>query len=280
MAQEVQHGTPLSVAMRRYPWVFSSLQVHLIEAGEAGGLLDRMMLRIAEYLEREYEIRQKIKQRTLYPKIVLVAAIFIPKLVVLIFQGLVPYLQATLFTVLPIVLWGAAIWAAFRLGFQWPPFRYAYDTVKLNLPVVGGLIRKQVTGKFARSLAALYGAGVPVGRAMTWAADACGNPRVADMIHRQVPRVERGESLTEALTATRFFSPVALGMMATGEQAGSVDGMLHKLADFQEAEADHAAQQMVTVGGTLFYLAIALFVALQVIAFYGGYARGLTSAGE
>ena len=100
------------------------------------------------------------------------------------------------------------------------------------------------------------------------------------MVHRQVPRVERGESLTEALSATRFFSPVALGMLATGEQAGSVDDMLHKLADFQEAEADHAAQQMVTVGGTLFYLAIALLVGLQVIQFYTSYAHGLTSVGE
>jgi type IV pilus assembly protein PilC len=277
MAAQVQHGSQISVAMSRYPWVFSPLQIRMIEAGEAGGLLDRMMLRIADYLEREYEIRQKIKQRTLYPKIVLLAAIFLPNLVVLIFQGLMPYLHSTLFTVLPLVLWALAIWAAFRIAFQWPPFRYAYDTVKLNLPVIGGLIRKQVTGKFARGLAALYGAGLPVGRAMAWAADACGNPRVADMIHRQVARVERGESLTDALTATGFFSPVALGMVATGEQAGNVDGMLEKLADFQEAEADHASHQMVVIGSTLFYLAVALFVAYIVISAYGGYARGISS---
>src|SRR5713226_8352209 len=277
VAAQVQHGSQLSVAMSRYPWVFSPLQIRMIEAGEAGGLLDRMMLRIADYLEREYEIRQKIKQRTLYPKIVLLAAIFLPNLVVLIFQGLMPYLHSTLFTVLPVVLWALAIWAAFRIAFQWTPFRYAYDTVKLNLPVIGGLIRKQVTGKFARGLAALYGAGLPVGRAMAWAADACGNPRVADMIHRQVARVERGESLTDALTATGFFSPVALGMVATGEQAGNVDGMLEKLADFQEAEADHASHQMVVIGSTLFYLAVALFVAYIVISAYGGYAHGISS---
>src|SRR5205085_11337067 len=104
----------------RHPWIFSSLQVHMVEAGEAGGMLDRMMLRIADYLEREYEIRQKLKQRTLYPKIVLVAAVFLPKLVVLIFGGLIAYLHATLFTVLPFVLGALAIWAGFRLGFQWP----------------------------------------------------------------------------------------------------------------------------------------------------------------
>jgi type II secretory pathway component PulF len=277
VAAQVQNGSQISAAMSRYPWVFSPLQIRMIEAGEAGGLLDRMMLRIADYLEREYEIRQKIKQRTLYPKIVLLAAIFLPNLVVLIFQGLMPYLHSTLFTVLPVVLWALAIWAAFRIAFQWTPFRYAYDTVKLNLPVIGGLIRKQVTGKFARGLAALYGAGLPVGRAMAWAADACGNPRVADMIHRQVARVERGESLTDALAATGFFSPVALGMVATGEQAGNVDGMLEKLADFQEAEADHASHQMVVIGSTLAYLAVALFVAYIVISAYGGYARGITS---
>jgi type IV pilus assembly protein PilC len=280
MAAHVQGGGQLSAAMRRYPAVFSSLQVHMIEAAEAGGLLDRMMLRIADYLEREYEIRQKIKQRTLYPKIVLVCAIFIPKIAVLIFGGVLAYLQQTLFTVLPLLLGILAIWVGFRLAFQWPAFRYAYDTVKLNLPVIGGLIRKQVTGRFARGLAALYGAGLPVGQAMQWAAEACGNPRVADMVRRQVPRVERGESLTEALTATGFFSPVALGMVATGEQAGSVDNMLHKLADYQEAEADHATIQLVVIGGTLLYLVAALFVAIQVINFYGGYARGISSIGQ
>src|SRR5438309_411903 len=198
VAAQVQNGSQLSVAMGRYPWVFSSLQIRMIQAGEEGGLLDRMMLRIADYLEREYEIRQKIKQRTLYPKIVLVVAIFVPRIVLGLFPAAAQFLHTSLPTVLPLALWAVALWAAIRLGLQWPPFRYAYDTVKLNLPVIGGLIRKQITGKFARGLAALYGAGLPVGRAMAWAADACGNPRVADMIHREVARVERGESLTTA----------------------------------------------------------------------------------
>jgi type II secretory pathway component PulF len=242
-------------------------------------LLDRMMIRIADYLEREYEVRQKIKQRTLYPKLVLVAAIFIPKLPILVLVGLLPYLRATLFTLLPVAAALLVIWAAFRLAFQWPAFRYFYDTVKLNLPVVGGLIRKQITGRFVRGLAALYGAGPPVGRAMSWAAEACGNPRVADMVLRQVPRVERGESLTAALTATGFFSPAALGMMATGEQSGNVDGILRKLADYQEAEADHATHQMVTIGSTLFYLAVCIYVGMQVISFYSGYAKGISAIG-
>jgi len=179
IAAQVQNGSQLSAAMRRFPWVFSSLQVHMIEAAEAGGLLDQMMLRIADYLEREYEIRQKVKQKTLYPKLVLLAAIFIPNIVILIFGGLMPYLHSTLFTVLPFLLGGLAIWAACRLGFQWSPFRYAYDTVKLNLPVVGGLIRKQVTGKFARGLSALYGAGAAgrprdvLGRRGVWKSPGC-----------------------------------------------------------------------------------------------------------
>jgi type IV pilus assembly protein PilC len=270
MAAQVQRGTQLSTAMRAHPWIFSSLQVHMVEAGEAGGLLDRMMIRIADYLEREYEVRQKIKQRTLYPKLVLVAAIFIPKLPILVLVGLLPYLRATLFTLLPVAAALLVIWAAFRLAFQWPAFRYFYDTVKLNLPVVGGLIRKQITGRFVRGLAALYGAGLPVGRAMSWA---------ADMVLRQVPRVERGESLTAALTATGFFSPAALGMMATGEQSGNVDGILRKLADYQEAEADHATHQMVTIGSTLFYLAVCIYVGMQVISFYSGYAKGISAIG-
>jgi type II secretory pathway component PulF len=252
----------------------------MLEAAEVGGLMDQMMRRIADYLEREYEVRQQIKRKTLYPKLVLLAAIFIPQLPVLVLQGLAPYLRATVLTWVPLALAVLAVWVAFRLAFLWPAFRYAYDTVKLNLPVIGGLVRKQVTGRFARGLAALYGAGLPVARALTWAADAAGNPRFADMIHRQVVRIERGEALTAALTATGFFSPVALGLVATGEQAGNVDGMLQKLADSQEAEADHATQQMVVIGSTLFYLAVCLYVAFIVLSFYGGYVGQVNSVGE
>jgi type II secretory pathway component PulF len=231
-----------------------------------------MLTRTADYLEREYAIRLQIKQRTLYPKLLLVAAIFIPALPTLLFQGAVAYLRETVGTVVPWLLIGIALWILLRFLSQIQAFRALYDAVKLLIPGLGAIVRRFSVGKFCRSLAALYGAGVPVPRAMRTSADACDNAAISGAVYRQTPRVERGEPLSAALAATGLFSPVVLGMVTTGEQSGDMEGMLQKVADYQEQEAEHSTRQLVVVLGVVVYLAIALFVASKIVGFWGGYA--------
>jgi type IV pilus assembly protein PilC len=277
LAAQVQAGGKLSEAFRRHPALFRPVQIAMIEAAEAGGLLDRMLNRIADYLEREYEIRLEIKRRTLYPKLLLGAAIFIPPVKVLIFDGIVPYLRATVGMVLPLLLWVAGLWIFFRLLFQIPAFRALYDGIKLAIPVLGKNVRQFAVGKFCRSLAALYGAGLPVGRALRTSADACDNYLIARAVHRQSPRVERGEPLSAVLAGTGLFSPIVLGMVATGEHAGDMEGMLTKVADYQEREAEHSTRQLIVVLGVVVFLAVALMIAVQIVGFYSQYASGVSA---
>jgi type IV pilus assembly protein PilC len=253
------------------------VQIAMIEAAEAGGLMDRMLTRIADYLEREYEIRLEIKRRTLYPKLLFLAAIFIPPVKYLIFEGVVPYLRATVGMIAPLLLWGAALWVVFRLLFQIPAFRVLYDGVKLAIPVVGKNVRQFAVGKFCRSLAALYGAGLPVGRALRTSVDASDNFMIARAVYRQSVRVDRGEPLSAALAGTGLFSPIVLGMVATGEHAGDMEGMLTKVADYQEREAEHSTRQLIVVLGVVVLLAVALMVASQIIGFYSQYAAGVSA---
>jgi type IV pilus assembly protein PilC len=277
LAAQVQAGGKLSEAFRRHPALFRPVQIAMIEAAEAGGLLDRMLNRIADYLEREYEIRLEIKRRTLYPKLLLAAAVFIPPIHLLIFNGVVPYLQATVGRIALLVVLVAALWLLFRLLFQIPAFRALYDAIKLAIPGLGKVVRQFAVGKFTRSLAALYGAGLPVTRALRVSADACDNYLIARAVHRQSPRVERGEPMSAVLAGTGLFSPIVLGMVATGEHAGDMEGMLNKVADYQEREAEHSTRQLVVVLGVVVYLAVALLVASQIVSFYGGYARGISA---
>jgi type II secretory pathway component PulF len=267
LGAQVQSGGRLSEAFRRHPAIFRPLQIAMIEAAEAGGMLDRVLSRLADYLEREYEIRQDLRRRTLYPKIVVVASVFLPPLKYLIFDGVQAYLRATVGQVLPILLLLFGCWFAGRLLLQIPAIRALYDTIKVA-PVVGGIPRQFAVGKLFRSLAALYGAGLPVGRALRVAAGTCDNWYIGHRVERETPRVERGEPLSSALAATGLFSPMVLGMVATGEQSGNMETMLGKVADYQEQEAEHKSRQAIVWFGVAALIAVAIYVAIFVGSFY------------
>jgi type II secretory pathway component PulF len=199
LAGQVESGGRLSAAFNEFPAIFSPLQIAMIEAAEAGGMLDSIMNRLADYLEREYEVRQQIKRKTLYPKLLLLASIFIPPIVVLVTQGVGPYLRVTVGSVLPILMAYGAIYVVCRYLFQYGWFRTLYDDVKLGLPVIGAVSRKLVVGRLARALAALYGAGLSVSSALERAAAACGNARYALTLQSLAPRLQRGEPLSAVM---------------------------------------------------------------------------------
>jgi type II secretory pathway component PulF len=275
----VDRGGRLSEAFREFPAIFTPLQIAMIEAAEAGGMMDVMMNRLAEYLEREYEIRLQIKRKTLYPKLLLLAAVFIPPIATLLFQGPVAYLRVTAGVVLPILLAYGALYVLFRYLFKFAGFRALYDDVKLALPVTGPLVRKLTVGKLTRGLAALYGAGLSVSAALGRAAAACGNARFARSMERVTPMLERGESLSAALASTRLFSPMVLGMVQTGEHTGEMEQMLNKISEYQEGEAQHALNQLITVMGVGVFLLVALVIANKILGFWSSYAGGIQQLG-
>jgi type IV pilus assembly protein PilC len=268
IARRILAGSRLSDAMAHYPWLFDKMQVRMVEAGERGGLLVQIFLRLAEFLEREYEIRMDVSRKTLYPKLVVSLLIFVlPIRIPLTLQS---YLSELGHILLMIVAFGVPIWLAARVLLTGRAGREAYDQVKLAFPVIGKLIRKLAAARFARSLAALYGAGVPIMTAVTMSGEASGHYVLETRSRAMGPALERGVSLAQTLEASGFFPPMFIGMVRTGETTGNLDGMLDKAADFYEEEAAHATTQLVVTMGVVLLVVVAILVAIKLIGFYTG----------
>ncbi len=280
LAQRALQGGTLSDVMERYPWLFDSLQVRLVQAGEAGGFLPDIFRRLADYLEREHELRQDIRKKTLYPKLVLF--VFLLVLPIRIPLTLAGYLGDLTWELLWVVGLGVPLWFSARLFLTSQAGQHFADQVKLAIPVTGKLVRKLAVSRFARSLAALYGAGVPINTAARMAGETSGNYTLEQAIARIVPALEKGSSLAVCLEATHFFPPIFMGMVHTGETTGNLDTMLDKAAQIYEQEATHATTQLVVTLGVVVLIGMAILVAIKVIGFYTGMLGGIVSgaAGE
>jgi type II secretory pathway component PulF len=280
MSQQVLNGGRISEIMERYPWLFTRLEIRMVEAGELGGLMEEILKRLADYLEREYNLRLQIKQRTLYPKLLLLALIFIPSVVTWFLHGFGAYITDIWFTWSPIFIALIALVLVARVMLKSPAFRDLYDQVKLSVPVIGPLVRKLAIARFARSMAALYHAGVSVPSAMVASGEACGNAMLERTMLRVAKAVEGGASLTQSLVLTRFFPPMFTGMVSTGEQTGDLDQTLDKAAEYYENEANHATIQLVVILGVVLLLIMAVFIAMKVLGFWTSFYGGISSAPE
>ncbi|MBM3459418.1 MAG: type II secretion system F family protein [Armatimonadetes bacterium] len=273
LAQQALRGRPLSEEMPRYPWLFQRLQVRMVQAGEQGGFLPDVLRRLADYLEREHAIRQDVRRKTLYPKLVLV--VFLLVLPIRMPLTLAGYLGGLSQILLWVACAGIPLWFLGRLFLTSVAGANFADQVKLALPVVGGVIRKLAVARFARSLAALYGSGVILGSALTLSAESCGNHVLEQAVLRIVPAVEKGAGLTQSLEATRFFPAMFTGMVHTGETSGNLDTMLDKASEFYEQEATHATTQLTVIMGVAVLIGVAILVAMKVIGFYTGMLGGI-----
>lgn len=275
VVNDLMQGKPLAQAMRKQPHVFDELQIALIQAGEESGLLDNMLERLADYLERDYKLRLKIRAGTFYPKVLLVAGIFIPKIPILVVGGgLIPYLRETVGWAGPILLAVLAIVALVRIALQVEPLREAYDSLKLMFPGIGGLVRQLAMARFSRAMAALFSAGVPLQRAIALSALAADNYYLTKRLRSAVTAVEHGQSLSSAFQQTGVMPPLVLDMLRTGESTGSVDAMMDKVAEYYEQETDVKSHQAVIALSVGVYLLIALWIASMIIGFWQGYASG------
>jgi type II secretory pathway component PulF len=278
MASQAGQGVPWSDSLRGYPGLFSPLAAGLVSLGEGSGRLDLACLRLSEYYERDYAIQQAIKRETWYPKLLLGCAIFVPSVVPLVLGGLGAWWASIAPTLLLLgglsLGWKAISWAAPLAGHEWS-WRLAVDRLKLRFPVAGKVVRAFASAKFCRGLGAAYGAGMRPQKALRLAADAAGNEVLRLESEKAGRQVEEGTSLSGALAGTGFLPPVALQMLATGEQAGRVDEQLEKVADFLEGDAETAVRQAVKALGVAVLLFVGLRIGRQVVAFYTSYFGGL-----
>jgi type IV pilus assembly protein PilC len=293
---QIQAGGRFSDVMAAYPWIFPEMQVQMIRAAEHGGMLDQMLRQVADYVDHEISIRRLIKYETFYPKLVIFFAVMIlgrpgffeitPAFSLLILGSMGKgaytfsnYLADTVgFALMALVPIFTAV-VVFRLFlFNVKGVREAYDSFKTSIPGLGGIVRMFVLAKFMRVYAALYKAGFGVSSTLQIAGDACGNVLLRNAAQRAIPHVERGGLVSESLSRSGFFPPMAVDMFRTGETTGGMDQLLDKMADHYEAEAKTKAHQMALIFSAVVFLTVAFLVGMAVIRFYTGMGSSISNA--
>jgi type IV pilus assembly protein PilC len=255
---DVETGTSLSAAFRKYPLYFSALYCNLVEAGEAAGILEALLDRLAVYMEKTEAIKSKIKSALMYPTAVVIVA-FVVVAVIMIF--VIPAFKSvfssfgadlpapTLFVMaiseVFVAYWwlifggiGGALYFFFQAWQRSKKMQRFMDRALLKVPVFGVLIEKSCIARWTRTLATMFAAGVPLVEALDSVGGASGNSKYADATEKIQQEVSTGTSLTAAMTNANLFPTMVLQMCAIGEESGSVDHMLGKAADFYEAEVD------------------------------------------
>jgi type IV pilus assembly protein PilC len=258
LSARVESGESLSRSMARHPKAFSQLIIGLIRAGEVGGVLEESLQRIAGFLEKDVELRRKIRSALTYPVIVLLAAVGI---VIFLVSWLVPQF-ASLFKELGIkempaptqflidlsalftqrwyvvIIAVVAILIAYKLFVSTRVGRRVADRVKLRVPVFGPLHHKIVMARFSRTMGTLLASGVPILQAMETVAGVVGNSVVSDAVIESRARIREGEKIADPLQRSKMFPPMVVHMVSVGEESGSLDHMLNKIADFYENEVE------------------------------------------
>ncbi|MFC0592772.1 type II secretion system F family protein [Ottowia pentelensis] len=255
---DVETGTSLSAAFRKYPIYFNSLYCNLVEAGEAAGILDSLLDRLATYMEKTEAIKSKIKSALMYPVAVMVVAFVVVSIIMIfvipafkeVFSSFGADLPTPTLMVIAMseffVKWWWLIFGGLGFGFYF--FMQAWkrnekmqmfmDRLLLKLPIFGELIEKSVIARWTRTLSTMFAAGVPLVEALDSVGGASGNSVYKLATDKIQQEVSTGTSLTTAMTNANVFPSMVLQMSAIGEESGSLDHMLGKAADFYESEVD------------------------------------------
>ena len=284
---DVEGGSGLADAMRKYPKTFDELYSNMMAAGEAGGILDTILKRLATYIEKNVKLKGQVKSAMIYPiAVVVIAAVVvgailwkvIPTFAVL-FEGLgatlpmptriVIAMSNSLVQFMPFVVGGGFLLAfAFRQYYATPKGRRVVDGTLLKLPIIGLVLRKIAVARFCRTLATLLSSGVPILEGLEITAKTAGNAVVEDAVMTTRTAIERGETVSAPLKETGVFPPMVTQMINVGETTGALDTMLGKIADFYEEEVDVAVAGMLTLMEPVMIAFLGVIVGGIVIAMY------------
>ena len=262
----VEGGATLANAMRQYPKVFDDLTTNMMEAGEAGGILDIILQRLAIYVEKAVKLRAAVKSALIYPISVVSLAFLIVgallKWVVPIFANLFAGLNVALPLPTRIVMGLSAFvghfWWFMIIGIvgvvfgmkqirKHPRGRYYFDVVLLKLPVLGVLLRKIAVARFTRTLGTLITSGVPILEGLTITAKTSGNAVLEEALMKVRKAIEEGRTIVDPLRECGVFPNMVTQMIGVGEATGAMDAMLQKIADFYEDEVDSATKDMLAM---------------------------------
>ncbi|MCZ7526110.1 MAG: type II secretion system F family protein [Acidimicrobiia bacterium] len=284
---DVEKGSSLSAAMARHPKAFNRLYVAMVKSGEAGGVLDSVLLRLADTIERQVELRRRVKSAMTYPAVVSVMVFMIVTVMLVFIVPMFKDMYTELGGTLPLptrmllsvsngarrfwfLVIGAEIGAVvgFRAWIGSEEGRKRWDAIKLRMPIFGGLVRKTALARFARTLAALTRSGVPILESLEIVADTAGNHVVATAVYDTQTAVKAGDSLARPLEQHEVFPPMVVQMMAVGEETGALDEMLEKIADFYDDEVKATVDGLTSLIEPLLIAVMGVVIGGMIIALY------------
>jgi type IV pilus assembly protein PilC len=285
---DLEGGIPLAEALGRHPLYFDELFCNLVQAGEQAGVLETLLHKIAEYKEKTESIKAKIKKALTYPAAVIVVAVVVTAILLIfvvpqfeeLFKGfgadlpaftrmvvdLSKFVQEWWYVVLGVII--AVVYVLVQLKKRSEKFNQMIDRMALRVPVVGEIIHKAAIARFARTLATMSTAGVPLVEALESVSGATGNFVYANAVLQMREDVSSGSQLQQSMRQTALFPNMVVQMVAIGEEAGSLDKMLGKVADFYEEEVDNAVDSLSSLIEPMIMAILGVVVGGLVVAMY------------
>jgi len=286
---DIQGGTALTIALAKHPLQFDDLFCNLVQAGEQAGVLDTMLDKIATYKEKTESIKGKIKKALFYPAAVIIVAIVVTTVIMLfvipqfkeLFESFGADLPAFTLMVVNTSNFMTEWWWAIGMGLgaagygiaasykRSPQLRETVDRTMLKFPIIGPILHKAAIARFSRTLSTMFAAGVPLVEALNSVSGATGSVVYSEAVMQMREQVATGQSLQLSMRQTNIFPHLVIQMTAIGEEAGSLDTMLGKVADFYEEEVDNAVDAlssllepmiMVIIGGLVGSLVVAMYL--------------------
>ncbi|HMW17759.1 MAG TPA: type II secretion system F family protein [Accumulibacter sp.] len=285
---DVETGSSLSQAFRKYPLYFDNLYCNLVAAGEQAGILETLLDRLATYKEKMVAIKSKIKSALFYPVAIIVVAFVITAVIMIfvipafkeVFKSFgadlpAPTLMVIAMSDFVIAYWwalfggiGLAIYGFFYTWRRSEAMQIAFDRLFLRLPVFGDIIRKSVIARWTRTLSTMFAAGVPLVESLESVGGAAGNYVYKSGTRMIQSAVNTGTSLTTAMQTSELFPNMVTQMVAIGEESGALDSMLGKVADFFEAEVDDAVKALSSLMEPMIMVVLGVLIGGMVIAMY------------
>ena len=285
--EDIEGGSTLQDALKKYPAVFDELFVNLVAAGESGGILDVILIRLSNYMEKTMKLKTKVKGSLVYPIIVLAVSIAVITLLLVyvipvfkkMFEGMggqLPGPTQFLITVsdyavsyFPYIIGGVVLFIfVFRRYYRTEKGRLTVDALVLKTPIFGPLLTKVAVAKFTRTLSTMMASGVPILEGLNIVSKTAGNVVVENAIMKTRQSISEGRTIAEPLAETEIFPPMVVQMIAVGEATGALDAMLAKIADFYDDEVDAAVAAMTTMLEPFMMVFLGIVVGGMIICMY------------
>jgi type IV pilus assembly protein PilC len=285
--EDIEGGSTLQDALKKYPAVFDELFVNLVAAGESGGILDVILIRLSNYMEKTMKLKTKVKGSLVYPIIVLAVSIAVITLLLVyvipvfkkMFEGMggqLPGPTQFLITVsdyavsyFPYIIGGVVLFIfVFRRYYRTEKGRLTVDALVLKAPIFGPLLTKVAVAKFTRTLSTMMASGVPILEGLNIVSKTAGNVVVENAIMKTRQSISEGRTIAEPLAETEIFPPMVVQMIAVGEATGALDAMLAKIADFYDDEVDAAVAAMTTMLEPFMMVFLGIVVGGMIICMY------------